>query len=156
MLFIEKLRALFDTMQNYWLGEHVVRIIATAMPILAVLGAIALCVVVRGWFNYLLFSTEEEKKRLHDGNPAFVVNQLFVLVSFALSLGATMVNTLALPAVVDKMILALIIQVAGMGIARVVWRKSHHRMMAGSMLAGIRLGVITLVVGITIMFGMLR
>jgi uncharacterized membrane protein YjfL (UPF0719 family) len=151
-----KIDAFFTYLQSMPLGEHMVAITASGMRVLLVLVLVALCVLVRGRINFYLFSDAEERKRLHDGNPAFVVNQLLVIAAFCIALGATLVNTTNIPAFADKVIVALVIQIVAMLVLRVLFRKAHHQMLHGNMGAGVRLGTITLLVGVVTAFEMMR
>jgi uncharacterized membrane protein YjfL (UPF0719 family) len=143
-------------LQSMPFGEHLVEIASKGMLVLVAGVAVAACMMARGWVNWLVFVTAEEKQKLHDGNPAFVLNQLLVYFAFILALGASLVNTASIPAYLDKIAVAFFVQVVAMIVLRVVFRKAHHQMMRGNVSAGARLGCISLGLGILTMFVMMR
>ncbi|MFZ2886539.1 MAG: hypothetical protein WA021_01830 [Minisyncoccia bacterium] len=137
-------------------GEFLVATISYGVMIAAVLVLIGLALVVRGWISWF-FSSEQDRQRMHDGNPAFAMNQkLFVMPAFALAFGSTLVGSLSVNIFLRKLAIAFIVQIVAMLVVRVLFAGDHRRMYAGNVSAAISLGMITLTVGVVTMFGMMR
>jgi uncharacterized membrane protein YjfL (UPF0719 family) len=141
---------------NAPLGDHIIASVASGMRVLIALAVIGLCVVIRGRFNYHVFATKAERTMLTESNPAFMLNQFWIAVAFVFPVGAALMSTANIPAFVEKVVTALVIQIIAMVAIHILFRRVHRAMLNKQLWAGHYLGVITALGGLMNMFEILR
>jgi uncharacterized membrane protein YjfL (UPF0719 family) len=145
-----------QTAVPYGIGDHAIASLSSGMRVLIALAIVGLCVVIRGRFNYHVFAGKAERAMLTDSNPAFKHNQHLIAVAFLLPVGAALMSTGNIPAFIEKVITALVIQIVAMAVIHAIWRREHRAMLNKDVAAGKFLGWATIFVGAMTMFEILR